>query len=257
MRRDSIDALIDKIGDAVLYSLTRTDTEHSNLIIIGISNNLSFIDNLDPRVKSSLSEESLLFPPYNANELRDILTERAGQAIDPEAISPGAIGKCAALAAQEHGDARKALDLLRVAGEIAERRGDTEVLEEHVDLAEQSIDMDKVIEAVRSQPKHSQAVLLSIIKLNETMKKKGSWVDKRVLTGDVFNVYTSICEENCIKTLTQRRLGDLITELDMLGIINARVISKGRYGRTREITLAINEAVLEKTKKFLVERFGY
>jgi len=256
---DEIDYLFKKVGDTFLYNLTRINEElkKARLNIIGITNDLGMRDGLDMRVKSSLGEEELLFRPYNAAELKDILRKRAEAGFMPGVVSECVLSKCAALAAQEHGDARRALDLLRVAGEIAERRGDMEILEEHVDLAEQSIDMDKVIETMRSQPKHSQAVLLSIIKLSETMKKKSSWVDKRVLTGDVFNVYTSICEENCIKTLTQRRLGDLITELDMLGIINARVISKGRYGRTREISLAINEAVLEKTKKFLVERFGY
>jgi len=256
---DEIDYLFKKIGDTFLYNLTRINGElkKARLNIIGVTNDLGMRDTLDMRVKSSLSEEEILFKPYNAAELREILRERTDEGFKNGVVSECVLSKCAALAAQEHGDARRALDLLRVAGEIAERRGENEVLEEHVDLAEESIDMDKVIEVVRSQPKHSQIVLLAIIKLNESMKKKNRWVDKRLLTGDVFNTYSNICEENIMKTLTQRRVSDLITELDMLGIINARVISKGRYGRTREISLGINNSLLERTKKFLVERFGY
>jgi cell division control protein 6 len=256
---DEIDHLFKKIGDNFLYNLTRINGElkRARLNIIGITNDLGMRDSLDMRVKSSLSEEEVLFRPYNAEELREILRERINDGFKNGVISECVLSKCAALAAQEHGDARRALDLLRVAGEIAERRGDIEVLEEHVDLAEESIDMDKIIEAVRSQPRHSQVVLLAIIKSNEAMKKKNNWVDNRLLTGDVFNTYTKICEENRIKTLTQRRVSDLITELDMLGIINARVISKGRYGRTREISLGMSGSLLEKTKKFLAERFGY
>lgn len=256
---DEIDYLFKKIGDTFLYNLTRINGElkKARLNIIGITNDLGMRDSLDMRVKSSLSEEEILFKPYNATELKEILMERINEGFRSGVVGEGVVGKCAALAAQEHGDARRALDLLRVAGEIAERRGDIEVLEEHVDIAENSIDLDKVIETVRSQPKHSQAVLLAIIKLNESMKKKNNWVDKRLLTGDVFNTYMDICKGNGMKTLTQRRVSDLITELDMLGIINARVISKGRYGRTREISLGMSDSVLEKTKKFLVERFGY
>jgi len=135
---DEVDSLIRKIGDDILYNLTRVnqDLDKSHLTIIGISNNISFIDTLDPRVRSSLSEEEIIFPPYNASELRDILTERAGDAFNIGAVPTGVVAKCAALAAQEHGDARKALDLLRVAGEIAERNGSSLVDEKHVDMAE-------------------------------------------------------------------------------------------------------------------------
>ena len=58
-------------------------------------------------------------------------------------------------------------------------------------------------------------------------------------TGDVYDTYKALCKKAAISILTQRRITDLISELDMLGIIQARVISKGRYGRTREITLSV------------------
>ena len=123
---DEIDTLVQKTGDEILYNLTRInqDLKNSKLSIIGITNNLGFIETLDPRVKSSLSEEELIFPPYNALQLQDILRTRASIAFTPDALQVGVIEKCAALAAQEHGDARRALDLLRVAGELAERKSE-------------------------------------------------------------------------------------------------------------------------------------
>jgi Cdc6-like AAA superfamily ATPase len=42
----------------------------------------------------------------------------------------------------------------------------------------------------------------------------------------------------------------------MLGIINARVISKGRYGRTREISLAIPNSSVEELKETLEASLG-
>lgn len=241
---DEIDALVNKIGDGVLYNLTRVNQELKNakLTIIGISNNISFINDLDPRVKSSLSEEEIVFPPYNANELRNILTERVGFAFNSDVVSLPVIAKCSALAAQEHGDARKALDLLRVAGEIAERMGSNRVSEEHVDLAERKLDRDKTIEIVRNQPKQSKCVLFAILQLF----KNG---EKGIQTGDIYDLYIETCKKNKLKPLTQRRVSDLISELDMFGIVNAKVISKGRYGRTREIKIDLSKDIIDKIEK--------
>lgn len=228
-----------------------------------MTNDLSFRDNLDLRVKSSLSEEEILFKPYNAAQLRDILSERAMMGFKSGAVSDAVLGKCAALAAQEHGDARRALDLLRVAGEIAERGGETAITEHHIDSAQQKLDIDRVTETVRGQPSQSQAVLYAVVKAQEKIASQQTsghptarWVDKRLLTGDVFDMYLSVCKANNMKPLTQRRISDLIGELDMLGIITARVVSKGRYGRTRDISLAARDELLTRIKTLLQERFG-
>ncbi|MFH1364025.1 MAG: ORC1-type DNA replication protein [Candidatus Aenigmatarchaeota archaeon] len=247
---DEIDAMVKKVGDDILYTLTRLnqDLKYTKLSIIGISNDTSFTDKLDPRVKSSLSEEEIIFHPYDANQLRNILTERAKEAFADSVLDGAVITKCAALAAQEHGDARRALDLLRIAGELAERDSSKKITTAFVDKAEERLDLDRIIEVVRAQPRQSQAVLAGIIKLVESDYKN-------IQTGDIFNLYEKICHSRGLKTLTQRRLSDLIAELDMLGIINAQVISKGRYGRTREIKLHLSKNVLEKIKQILKDNY--
>jgi cell division control protein 6 len=246
---DEIDALVQKTGDEVLYNLTRINQElkNSRVSIIGITNSLGFIETLDPRVKSSLGEEELIFPPYNALQLQDILRTRASLAFSPEILEPGVIEKCAALAAQEHGDARRALDLLRVAGELAERNAEERVCISHVDIAQEKIDLDRVIETVKAQPRQSQAVLYAII---QSMEKS-----KEIQSGEVFDIYNNICEKHGLKPLTQRRVSDLIAELDLFGIINTKVISKGRYGRTRVISLGLSETVCKRLKNLLYEIF--
>jgi cell division control protein 6 len=243
---DEIDALFRKMGDEFLYNLTRINTElkKARLSIIGITNDLSFSNDLDARVRSSLSEEEILFKPYNARQLKDILEARLN-GFNKNSVEQGVIDKCAALAAQEHGDARRALDLLRVAGELAERVGEKKVQEKHVDMAQEKIDVDKVLEIIKTQPKQSQAVLYAISNIDH----------EKILTGDVFTEYQKICQENGMNILTQRRVSDLIGELDMLGIITAKVISKGRYGRTREISLAISDSVIDKVQNILTSRF--
>jgi cell division control protein 6 len=240
---DEIDTLVET---DVLYNLTRINTELSNaqVSIIGISNDLNFTNNLDPRIKSSLSEEELVFPPYNAIQIQDILANRADIALSPTSLEEGTIAKCSALAAQEHGDVRRALDLLRVACEIAERNVDIKVNEGHVDRAMRKIDIDRVVEIVKTQPRQSQIVLYSIIYLKELNKNE-------VATGEVFEVYHNLCKQIGLVPLTQRRVSDLISELDMLGVINSLVVSKGRYGRTRKIKLDMTPVALEKTSEIL------
>lgn len=255
---DEIDALFNKIGDEFLYNLVRinSELENSYITLIGITNDVSFREKLDQRVKSSLGEEEILFKPYNATQLKNILLERAGEGFSV-GIEEAVLNKCAAIAAQEHGDARKALDLLRITGEICERYGDQRLEEKHVDIAEQKLDIDRITETIKAQPKQSQAVLHSIIKLNEKKQANGKrWIDSRLLTGDVFAAYKEICSNNNLKPLTQRRVSDLLSELDMLGIISTRVVSNGRYGRSREISIAITNNAIEKTKQLLFTRFG-
>lgn len=244
---DEIDQAVKKISDNFIYTLTRINSELKNaqISIVGISNSLTFMDNLDPRVRSSLGEEEIVFPPYNALQLRDILTERAKAAFGENVLEEGVIAKCAAYAAREHGDARRALDLLRVAGEIAVREGASKVTLSHIDTANQKIERDKMLDIIESEPAQFQLVLYSIMNLD---KDKGY---KTIFTGDVYNVYQEICEKTKNEVLTQRRVSDILGEFDMLGIINARVISKGRQGRTREIKLSLSPNIKERAEEIL------
>lgn len=241
---DEIDKLVEKSGDDTLYNLSRmnSDLEKSRVSIIGISNDLKFTDFLDPRVKSSLGEEEIVFPPYDANQLRDILEPRADVAFQDGVLTSDVIPLCAAFAAQEHGDARRALDLLRTAGELAERSQSNVVEADHVRGAQEKIELDRIVEAIRTLPTQSKIILLSIINLEEDGQSN-------VNTGEVYNMYKRLCEEIDMDVLTQRRVTDLISELDMLGIINATVVSKGRYGRTKEISLSVP---IEESKNVLM-----
>lgn len=245
---DELDQLVKKAGDEILYNLIRLNSELKNvqMSIIGISNDLLFLDNVDPRVRSSLSEEELVFTPYNAIQIQDILKYRCSKGFRDGVVGYGVIEKCAAYAAREHGDARRALDLLRVAGELAERKGKLKIEIEDIDDAEEKIEKDKVLDIVSNQPKQFQLTLLAILSISEIAKDS-------IFTGDVYELYKESCMTIKLKPLTQRRISDIIAELDMLGIINVKVVSKGRYGRTREIGLAIPPSTIPKIKNILKE----
>lgn len=251
---DEIDKLTKK-GDDVLYNLSRINStlKHAKVSLVGISNDLTFTEFLDPRVRSSLGEEEIVFPPYNAEQLSDILRQRADVAFSNGTLNENVISLCSALAAREHGDARKALDLLRISAELADRAGLDRVEEFHVRRAQSAIESDRVAEVVSTLPTQSKMVLYSIMMLNRAPDLirgagnggnggNGSNVGNRskrniMSTGEVYRAYKDMCGMIDLDVLTQRRITELITELDMLGIVNAIVINRGRYGMTKEISL--------------------
>lgn len=255
---DEIDQAVEKIGDSFIYSLIRLNTELKNtqINIIGISNNATFMDHIDPRVRSSLGEEEMIFSPYNALQLQDILKKRADQAFSDGSLEEGVVAKCAAYAAREHGDARRALDLMRVAAEIAERDGSKKITLSYIDAAKEKIERDKMLDIIEGEPKQFQLVLYAIMglderKLREKSKNKDGEINDCMYTGEVYNAYQEICQRLKIEVLTQRRVSDILGEFDMLGVINAQEISKGRYGRTREIKLMLPPNLRNKAKEIL------
>ena len=183
---DEIDYFVQKYGDNLLYDLTRSN-ENLNpgfLSVIGISNDLNFKEYLNPRVLSSLSEEEIVFPPYSATEIKSILEQRTNIAFEQESISQGAINLCSALAGSEHGDARRAVDLLRIAAEVAEREGANRLEENHIRTAVQRIERDRIYDALKSLPLQSKTLLLSI-----------SETKQNCTTGDVYENYENISKK--------------------------------------------------------------
>jgi archaeal cell division control protein 6 len=227
---DEVDSLVDRNGDDILYNFTRANERISQggfISLIGVSNSLTFKDKLDPRVRSSLSEEEMVFNPYTVEQLQKILTDRVKLAFNDDVISSAAINLCAAMAGKENGDARKAIDLLRVAAEIAERERSTNVGEKHIRLAQEKIEKDTNYEVLKNSTTHTKIVILAILK-----SKNGN-------TGEVYEIYSSLCNNAEHEPLTQRRITQIISELDQLGLVTSDVVSKGRYGRSQKIKITV------------------
>ena len=237
---DEIDSLVDKSGDDILYNFTRANERISAeqfISLIGISNSLTFKDKLDPRVRSSLSEEEMVFNPYTIEQLKDILTDRCKLAFTEHAIPIAAINLCAAMAGRETGDARKAIDLLRVAAEIAEREGSSTVNELHIRLAQQKIDRDTNYEILKNSTTHTKILILAIIN-----SKNGN-------TGEIYDAYSCLCVRLEQEPLTQRRITQIISELDLLGLVTTNIVNLGRYGRSQRIKLVVPLVTIREALK--------
>lgn len=235
---DEIDNLVSRAGDDLLYNLTSLNTvlRNARCCIIGISNDLHFTQQLDPRVSSRLSQEDLVFHPYGALEIQDILNERVETGLREDVLEGGVLELCAALAAQEHGDARRALDLLRISVQKAEQRAQVRVDPKHVRLAQSQLEYDQVTPVLKSLPLHQKVVLFAII-INE---ENGL---RNISTGEVYRTYADACMKIGVEPLTPRRISSLLNELDTLGLIMARNVSKGRGGRSKQVNSAIPKAI--------------
>ena len=226
---DEIDYFVKRNGDDVLYKLLRVneDLTRAKVSVIGITNNLYFVENLDPRVRSSLGEEEIVFPPYSADQLFTILKQRAEKAFYPNVIGDDVISYCAALAAREHGDARRALDLIRVAGEVAERERADKVTVEHVKKALLEIEEGRIYQSIVALPLQQKLILRIIVDL---VSKKGF-----TSTGEVYATYLEEAKRRNLEPLSMRSVSYIISQLDMMGIISAEVKSLGRHGVTKII----------------------
>lgn len=227
---DEIDYLAKNSTGNLLYELTRSHEKLSpgTISLIGISNDLRFKEMLDPRVLSSLGEEEMVFPPYSVEELRLILAERVKLAFNEGCITEAAVNLCAALAGSEHGDARRAVDLLRVSAEVAEREGNPRVEERHIRIALQKMEQDRLVEALRVLPLQAKLILLAVVKSGNSSS-----------TGSIYQTYLTLSSRVGAETLTARRVSGILSELDMQGLISANVLSKGRYGRSKRVSLLV------------------
>ncbi|MBQ7701795.1 MAG: orc1/cdc6 family replication initiation protein [Candidatus Methanomethylophilaceae archaeon] len=241
---DEVDHMISKKGDDIFYHLAKVN-EHlvkSKVSLIGISNNMKFMELLEPKARSRFGGESIIFQRYDKSQLEDILKKRVEGLFEEGVLDDSVIRYCATIAARNEGDARMAIDLLRIATDIAERNGDPKITDAHVKSAKSSMETDIIEEAVKSLAPQSKIVLLSIIKNTEA----GNTV---MITGDVYNVYKHLAERLQVSILTQRRITDFISELDMMGLINASIKSFGRLGRTKEIKLEVPKDIVERFKR--------
>lgn len=235
---DEIDHLVKRHGDDILYSLTSLNygLRKSKCSIIGITNDLNFKEMLDARITSRLGSEDVAFAPYNSKQIEDILSERVEMGLHEGVLEEGVLRLCAALAAQEHGDARRALDLLRVAVQKAEVVGEKTVTTKHVRRAQSQLEFDQMTPVISSLPYHQKLVLYSIL-INEHNGLTN------ISSGEVYAVYKMTCQKARIAPLVSRSVTNVIKNLDSLGLVTSKTTSLGRYGRSNRVNTCIPENI--------------
>lgn len=221
----------------------------AKLILVFASNRLDWADNLDPRVKSFFKVNELIFKPYDAIDLQQILQIRVDRALRPGAVEAGVIEKIAAYSSRDHGDARQAVQLLAQSAYLAEKTGGVICLDV-VDKAAEQIEQDKYVTMIRTAPRQLQMTLAAVLLSNRRAETA------TLTTGQVYDTYKHLCGQVKMRPQTPRAIKDLIAELDLYTFIRSRVISRGRYGRTREIILDLPEHITGQIETTLCEAFN-
>jgi len=248
---DEVDHIDD---DSILYQIPRArangNLEESKVGIIGISNDFKFRESLSSKVQSSMCEKELQFPAYNANELRDILRQRADIAFFDDVVPHEVIAKCAAFGAKDAGDARQSLDLLMEAGDVAVEQDATQVTVDHVDQARESLERSRIVDGVAGLTQQGHLVLYALLMLHE----EG---DTPIRARDVQDRYEIICGRAAVDPLVPRRMRDHLGELSMLGIASRTERNRGESGgRYYEYALDTNPDLLLEALDETVDMVG-
>jgi cell division control protein 6 len=248
---DEIDHLKD---DSILYQLSRA-RENENLTearigLIGISNDLTFRDSLSPKVRSSLCERAISFSTYDANELRAVLEQRKRVAFKDDVLTDDVVPLCAAFGAQESGDARKALDLLLKAGDLAREENDQEVAEAHVRRGRQLLEREQVARGIADLNDHERLVVYALATLEAEN-------DTPARSREIYTRYKSLADAAGKDSLTARWLREHLDDLAMLGILNVTEINEGSAGgKYREYDLQQDLAVVLDALEETFESMG-
>ena len=186
---------------------------------------------------SSLGEEEVVFTNYTVDQIKKILQERITKSFAEGSVEEPALNLCAAMSGGEHGDARRAINLIRVAGELAERQQSETVTAGHVREASQKIEENKEETYLRSYPLHEKLVLIAIMRANGSS------------TGEIYTSYKSLCKSLGRDGLTQRRITQILGEIELSGIISGRIVHQGIHGRTKKYKLTIPTQMIKNTFK--------
>ncbi len=237
---DEIDMVKDL--DDLIYTLTRinSDVKAGGVTLIGISNKVSFKDELDPRSLSSLYETELVFAPYYATELYAILKDRSSTGFKKDIVDDEVLHYVAAAAAKEGGDARFSLKVLSKAGELAEEKEASRITMKEAEDAIKAAENEVVYDLVSTLPEHQKIVLYAIAMLTQSggsYKKLTDGVDTYLFSGEVYNRYRSISNNMSKEAKSERWYRKYLSELEMQGLIISFESGKGIRGHTKLIKL--------------------
>lgn len=216
---------IDKLASSnILMQLSRAREAGKTdcyIGIIGISNKIQYKEQLDERIDSSFGHRELFFHPYDAEQLQDIMRNRT-DAFQPGVLGAGTIELCAALAAKKHGDARKAIDILKEAGELARRNGDSRITDEHINQAQNVAEINRVEELTSGGTIHAKLALYSLASLIITGSKDS------FSTREVYERYEQMCDLAGYDSVTENGLYKQLKEQAFLGVIESTKTGGGR-----------------------------
>ncbi len=203
--------------------------------LITISNNLFENYSLDDRVKSRIGHNQVFFEPYSEKEVFQILKRNSNKAFSSK-IDDEVLHLCSELSSQEHGDARRAIELLRIAAETASM-SDEKISKKHVLKAHEKIGRVTFGEFLVTSSFHMQYLCHAIGFISFVSRER--WI----ATSSIYKTYKKLLAKEKMP-LTYRRIFDLLNELEQAGIVISSTESRGRYGFGKQFQLTIPPEII-------------
>ncbi|MBI5398766.1 AAA family ATPase [Candidatus Woesearchaeota archaeon] len=240
---DEVDYALRESGDDVLYRLSRIAPKGAaRLSTILISNDMRVVDFIKPKTASTVGRVKIIFSPYTAEELQDILADRAKYAFNKDAVSNQVIEKIAEIEAGRGGDARKALELLDSCAKIALSQNKSKIGLDVVDQADSNLEKDTVLHTLTTLTKHQKLLYLAILQSNKD----------EFNGGEVYQHYVEVCAKNNVEPLSVRRVRTFLVDFSELGLIESEVTwLRDLNKKSRAIKIVMDTATRKKARKLI------
>lgn len=241
---DEVDYALKESGDDILYRLSRINESNpkARVSTIMISNDIRVSDYIKPRTQSAFGRIKIVFTPYNAEELEDIITDRIKMALKSNACTDSVIKKIAEIEAARGGDARRALELLDSCAKISMAKNNTKITLEVVSEADINLENNTILNIVSSLTKHQKILYLTMLKNQK----------KVMIGGDVYKEYSELCRQYNVDSLTERMVRSFFVSFNDLGLIKAEVgWLPSANKKIRKITFNLDKALFKKAEKLL------
>lgn len=207
------------------------------LCLITISNHALLDHDLDDRVKSRIGNSVVFFNPYKQGEVFNILRDRAAKAFVNK-VDDSVLKYCSEICSDDSGDARRAIDLLRLAAELCDGKTITNL---DVEKASEQIQRDRVALVLSNATITFKRVFVGLARITFLTDKK--WHT----TSTVHKQYCKILSKD-VKPLSYRRIFDILKELEQAGLAVSKTGSKGRYGYNTEYMLTVPPETVKMLK---------
>jgi len=241
---DEVDYALRESGDDILYRLSRiNDQVKAKVSTIIISNDVRVGDYIKPRTQSAFGRVKVIFSPYTADELYDILSERSKFAFKQGVVGESVLKRIAESEASRGGDARRCLELLDACAKIAIGNKKQNIAIDLVEQAERSLEQNSVLHLISSLTKHQKILYYAILKSNKELEMEGA---------EIYREYMELCSKYNVEPLTERSVRTFLVNFDELRLIDSEVgWLRNLKKKARKITINMDKALKTKALKIL------
>lgn len=207
--------------------------------VVAIANDSWPAESFDDRVRSRIgAAPEVFFGAYSKEDIMAILKDRAAAAFS-EPIGDDVIDHIAEKSSAEQGDARRAIDLLRMAAEAAGAAGGKKIEKTHVDAAAERLQKERAAQAMARAPHHMRMALGGLVRASYLAPEEPGYS-----TSSLYKQYVMVARDSRVRPLTYRRVSELLVELENIGIARSQAGPRDRLYRLASPVEVVGEACL-------------